>query len=643
MKKIPQILLILQILAQTMSCASAKPASAQRIWNGSADTKWYNDSQNEFTITTPEQLAGLAKLVNKGTNVVGKTVKLGANIMLNDTANWQNWAEKAPRNKWKPIGFSEYKYYGHVGHLTISDNIDNYFWGTFDGNGFAVSGIYVNSGQRTGLFGYVKAPDIGGGIKNLGVTASYIKGSSYVGGLIGHNEGPIVNCYSTAWVVGGSDVGGLAGRFYGKIIDSYSTGIVMGRESIGGLVGRGSGMISRSYSTSNVTGERKVGGLVGDGIAAISSSYSTGSVTGKEEIGGLVGYSYNGVVSSSYSIGKVVGEKNAGGLVGLIENEGRITSSYYDKETSGQSDKGKGEGKSTAEMKQRLTFANWGFDFNWGIDGKINYGYPHLHDIKDDFIITTAEQMVAFADLVNTGIDFSGKTVRLGANIMLNDTANWHDWENNPPANKWVPIGVRTKWKGTFDGEGFVLSGIYINDDRIIQGLFGHIDSSGSVKNLGVAASYIKGRRIVGGFAVVNDGEISNSYSMAWVMGKEDVGGLAVTNSGVITNSYFAGNVTGEEYAGGLVVINSGVITNSYFAGNVPGKRIVGGLVAINEGGEITSSYYDKEISGQSDIGKGEGKTTEEMKEATTYKGWDFDKVWGISDDVNGGYPYLRK
>jgi len=37
-------------------------ATYASVWNGKADTKWYKDSKSEFTITTPEQLAGLAKL-----------------------------------------------------------------------------------------------------------------------------------------------------------------------------------------------------------------------------------------------------------------------------------------------------------------------------------------------------------------------------------------------------------------------------------------------------------------------------------------------------------------------------------------------------------------------------------------------------
>jgi len=59
MKKILFLLLLL-FIAGDEAWAKENPA----IWNGKADTKWYKASESEFTITTPEQLAGLAKLVN---------------------------------------------------------------------------------------------------------------------------------------------------------------------------------------------------------------------------------------------------------------------------------------------------------------------------------------------------------------------------------------------------------------------------------------------------------------------------------------------------------------------------------------------------------------------------------------------------
>jgi hypothetical protein len=77
---------LLFLFLMLIGCDDAKENPA--IWNGKADTKWYKKSETEFTITTPEQLAGLAKLVNGGNDFYGKTVNLGADIMLNDTAGW---------------------------------------------------------------------------------------------------------------------------------------------------------------------------------------------------------------------------------------------------------------------------------------------------------------------------------------------------------------------------------------------------------------------------------------------------------------------------------------------------------------------------------------------------------------------------
>jgi hypothetical protein len=117
------------------------------VWNGTADTTWYTShkTDTEFTITTAEQLAGLAKLVN-GSDANGsytmsdKTIKLGANIMLNDTTDWKNWASAAPANEWVPIG----------------RNNDYAFRGTFDGNGHMISGLYINSANSyQGLFGNI--------------------------------------------------------------------------------------------------------------------------------------------------------------------------------------------------------------------------------------------------------------------------------------------------------------------------------------------------------------------------------------------------------------------------------------------------------------------------------------------------------
>jgi len=51
--------------------------SSPTIWDGTADTDWYSEDETKFTISTAEQLGGLADLVNTGNDFFGKTVKLG--------------------------------------------------------------------------------------------------------------------------------------------------------------------------------------------------------------------------------------------------------------------------------------------------------------------------------------------------------------------------------------------------------------------------------------------------------------------------------------------------------------------------------------------------------------------------------------
>jgi len=76
------MLLIAMILA--MGAAYWYTAARADVWDGTVDTSWYNETSTDFTLTTPQQLAGLAQLVNAGNTFSGKTIKLGNNIDLNN-------------------------------------------------------------------------------------------------------------------------------------------------------------------------------------------------------------------------------------------------------------------------------------------------------------------------------------------------------------------------------------------------------------------------------------------------------------------------------------------------------------------------------------------------------------------------------
>jgi len=268
-------------------------------------------------------------------------------------------------------------------------------------------------------------------------------------------------------------------------------------------------------------------------------------------------------------------------------------------------------------------------------DGEIDTDWYTSNASASEFTISTAGQLAGLAKLVNEGNTFVLQYVILGADIMLNDTTNWKNWENGPPANKWIPIGTYTEttetedksFLGLFKGSGYTISGIYIDNSSDYQGLFGHLP--GDVIELGVTASYIKGRNNVGGMAGYTNrrGGIRDSYFTGVVMGQDSVGGLVgkndYSNYGKysISNSYFVGVVTGRDHVGGLVGNNNisvwrtssrYIIDSSYSSGVVTGRNNVGGLIGYNDGGNnnnngstgsVNECYFIGTVTGQNDVG----------------------------------------
>ena len=278
-----------------------------------------------------------------------------------------------------------------VGWESIGDNSSR-FTAIFEGNGHRISNLYINreSTSYVGLFGYVSGSSAK--LRNIGLLDVNVKGENDVGGLVGYNgnAGNISGSYATGAVVGGREVGGLVGRNNeGTVSNSYAVGAVtaMTTESrVGGLVGYNgnAGDISNSYAMGAVTGTNRVGGLVGFNAGDISGSYATGAVTGTgtgNQVGGLVGYNAGGTVSNSYATGLVAGSSDVGGLVGSNVGSSTITASYYNSQTTGQDDTGKGEGKTTTELLTPTDYTGiyveWDDDtdyWNFGTNGQ----YPVL-------------------------------------------------------------------------------------------------------------------------------------------------------------------------------------------------------------------------------------------------------------------------
>ena len=128
---------------------------------------------------------------------------------------------------------------------------------------------------------------------------------------------------------------------------------------MGGIVAEVSGAgvaITNCYTTGSLHANNSiVGGLIGMTTASVivTDCYSTVSVSGDATVGGLLGGLQAGTIENSYFAGVVSANKNAGGLVGALgSGDSHITNSYYNKETSGQNDTGKGVGVTTDELNK---------------------------------------------------------------------------------------------------------------------------------------------------------------------------------------------------------------------------------------------------------------------------------------------------
>lgn len=248
-----------------------------------------------------------------------------------------------------------------------------------------VSGTVVGTANEVGgLAGRIKFADIRSSSADVPISggSTTYGGGSDLGGLIGNvqNDSAIMDCaaYGSISVNSLSSLrtGGLLGTLWDSTLErSFATGDVVGRDNVGGLIGHsGRSSISSAFATGNVTatanGITNYGGLVGssESGSTITNAFATGNVSGTDMVGGLIGrQTSDSSVTNSYATGNLVGTtSNVGGLIG-INYDGVVASSYYDSSASGQSDTGKGEPKTTAELKHEDTFTAWDFDATWNI------------------------------------------------------------------------------------------------------------------------------------------------------------------------------------------------------------------------------------------------------------------------------------
>ena len=601
--------------------------NAADAWNGTDDTSWYENNKDatEFSIGTAAELAGLAALVNgtakdtegnpiAAANFKGKTIKLTADIDLNNQA-------------WTPIGNEN----GFDAELAFS--------GTFNGDGYTVSGLNVPDTYFPGLFGQISAS---AAVQNLIVKGSVTGGDKAydiwgeAAGVAAYNDGCIQNCGFYGTVTGSSDgsvsVYGLTGSMGGGTVKNcwYFKGVGSGADDVCGGTATNCVIISSAEP------------MTADKLETLKTAApDTGKVWSWK-----AGDAYPTLIDPPKTITMqpifpdCAAVVTAGETVLNAENKytcevtgdtvtitvsGSGEPIYYTANEGENAYTTEGENANLTELKSGSTTFN-----------KNDLPKTYYYGTEEDFrllaawnsavsgknvSITEANQLKALARMVNSGKDsMAGKTIMLGADIQLNNDAV------PTSGNQWTPIGTeKNPFKGTFTG--YSRSGGYAAISGLSGDLFGVVDNS-KTKIQYVTISGGKGRLVT----TLISGTVENCMSTAEVTGAG--GGLVGTSTGTVKNSYYYN----ENCKNIVAVSGDGTITNCYYLADTSTWGQTGDTGARTEA-EFKAGRVTWELNGKDAVYRYNVTTYWSMGENDLPCLETYNAVYELTLTVNGTLP----
>lgn len=550
-----------------------------RIYYAASDEEmeagaWYKKdegtSETPYEIGSAAQLAYLAKLVNEGNSFQGKFIRLKNDIRLND--------KDVPTAEDNPVAWTP------IGVYVDGSTKDKPFSGTFDGNGHAITGLYINNAaQYQGLFGNIST---GGVVKNLAVAGRVIAtGQNNVGGIVARlSGGTVQNCgFYGAVTAGTSNAGGVVGQGSATNCWYYRTD---DGASVLGVYGSWSGIncytnVNKSVSGTTVCTETQFkDGTVADllnpyayenglPLWKVGSSYLNIDTALKyDALVKLTTGVKNSTVAGKVGFGSSLVQSkltNSGDALTLATAEGTGDVRYTVKNPQG-------DGVTITEADLVPTSTPYTVKAE-DVDeqGTITLYFGTKDELMADlaesgwyynqtsksYTIKTSEELHFLATLVNDKhIDFSGKTITLNADIDLSGIKDW------------APIGKDADhpFKGTFNGNRKVISGLTVTGDYANAGLFGVVDGGTiqgvTVKN-GKVTSAAAGANVGGIVGWLKSGGVYSCACTAEVSGSGQnavIGGLVGKNDS--TNAVDTGYCYGTE---DLKPVGVGMYTNCYY------------------------------------------------------------------------------
>ncbi len=502
------------------------------LYTSDGDFKGSGTQSDPYLINNKYDLINLRNKVNGGEKFENKYFKQTADIDLEG----ENWI---------PIGNANLPAEG------------KYFNGIYDGGSHVIKNMKIIEYSRfTGLFGIIGLEVT---IKNLGIVDCDIQVGGYVGAIAGTDrsswnskETPkIINCYST-----------------GKLKSSRTT-----EGYVGGIIGAGDTVIRNCYSTCSIDTENTAVDTAGQAGIMGRQSSNLSSIK-------------NCVALNQYINGNEANEKgnsNAARITNRQTEVKNIENNYaYAQMKVNKNDISMGDANYGDDKYQG---ANISYDNRNGLSKQFSeifkdIGGEKASDIwnfEDDMLptlknenVSTAKPLPSYMRSGSTTADFSGKGTQASPYLIQNrdDLIKLRDRVKDGTGYagkyfkqttdidldgiKWIPIGTDdradTRFKGTYDGDGYEITNLNNSDNRYYGGLFG--DITGTVKNLAVIDCNIISNINYGGAIVGNGGTVENCYSTGTVSAPKGSAGGISGNGSTIKNCYSTATVSGQTAAG---------------------------------------------------------------------------------------------
>lgn len=589
----------------------------QSTWSGEVAKSFAGGDgtkDNPYQISNSAELAYFANKINQqSSEPTYEYYKLTDNIGLN-------------YDEWTPIGVGDY------------DN--QYFYGSFDGNGYTISDLSisnVNSGN-IGLFGTIKNSEIKG-LTLLGeITGITTSSSANIGALAGYSENTSISECSVKYVnisnISASDsvysnVGCLVGKSSdGEIkecnADESNAIVKQGSFNIGIICGLSGAAITDCRVTSEAelfetgSGVKNVnmGGLCGQQTKNVEKctvnagklSANNLSITNDSNIGGLVG-NVSGKVNlctvkftndtkktidgEEYPISISVNSKNSyiGGIAGNFAETAKITDCMYDgksissETTSGTSQVGGLVGRAKAKTTKSIS-AQGGQSLSHSSlptrDGYVATWYTDSNLTKEyDFSQTVTENMTLYAKWTEGSVeiwDGTSSEPKYNADTKTYTVTNGKElaWVSDVN-NGVIKSGTNFPSDNTFKGYTIELANdIYLNDISNVKNW-----STSAPKNSWKPIANWYSSEFEGVFNGKNHviyGIYSNISKRSGLFG---YAGGTIKNV-TLSNGYINGN---NDYAGAIAGESTGQISNCINESvNIQGSK-TGGIVGYLCGG----------------------------------------------------------